>query len=87
MSAATANDVSSHMTLVYAKAKTLPAYGAESLAQSMHWAAYELWGAEYTTWSALVSLFGPDNSAVKCAWRRRTAYSIAVSVLQYPAFH
>ena len=88
MSLTPAYDISNHVSLIYAKASEAPTdYARRGLAAAMYWAAYELWNAEYDSWKALVDLFGLDSSAAQCAWRRRTAYSEAVSVLHYPAFY
>jgi hypothetical protein len=68
-------------SLIYTKSKQAPPVFSGSKVAALYWAASELWTAEYQSWLALVSIFGPDHSAVRCAWQRRTAYARASSLL------
>jgi hypothetical protein len=74
--------ISDFTSLVLSKSAEAPTLMRNNgLACSMYWAATELWLSEYTTWHALASTLGIDNSAAVCAWQRRTAYSEIASVL------
>ena len=69
--------------LILAKAKTAPlGYKNCGKAAAMYWAANELWNAEYASWQAIATTtLGPNSSAARCAWERRSAFSDASGLL------